>query len=243
MLDTRSLAAAVAAAVASASLSACAYVLPTTARPGGANASSAPVPARAGDARTSPSPGAPPPAAHTHQPADAPVDPFITLTEDENKKFARELKAEMRAGLFAKRAMGGASLGTELEQICGTVVWDRCEVLRLPYDKLGWARFTFRVRGGDGTTYAFPDMFFDRAQAAWAKAAIDRIKRWSAPADRIPVLLSRLEAICGDSLLERCQLRGSQNGVTTYIHVVADGKLTGEAFELVETVKEWNADL
>jgi hypothetical protein len=159
---------------------------------------------------------------------------FVGLTEEQSTENARKLKDELRTGFLARIFPEGELLA-EVTAICGTKIWDVCQVARsrLP-NALGWTEWTFKRKDSD-QLHRYPDMFYAKAESRSAKRAVEYILRHG---DAGPVLVKMTQDKCGVTFTDRCRvvMRHGSGFVLTV-------KSTGEVIEVMKTLDTWKADL
>lgn len=196
--------------------------------------SSSPAGAEGDESRGSGDDGATAPDARAAPDAERDLQLFAGLTDEANKKNARNFKNELRIGELPGLFDEGAAFDAVAE-ICGVKLWDQCEVAYVPgVKKRNYPQYAFRRKDG-GEVHRFPDFFDDKTEPLWAKKAVgDILARGSAG----PTLLTMVQDRCGDPLDEQCQVRR----VAGYGYVLTVRK-TGEVIEIWKTLSEWEADL
>lgn len=159
---------------------------------------------------------------------------FAGLTEEKSTESARELKDELRTGFLARIFPEGELLA-EVTAICGTKIWDVCQVATSPRpNELGWTEWTFKRKDGD-QLHRYPDMFYAKAEPRWSTLAVEYILRHG---DVGPVLVKMTQDKCGASFTDRCRVVG-RHGAGFVLTV----KSTGEVIDIMKTLDVWKEDL
>lgn len=174
------------------------------------------------------------PTSNTPPRPDASADSlaFVGLTPENNAENARKLKEELRGGLMT-RVLDAKVLLDSVVAICGVTVWDTCDVAPSRTNELGWPEWSFKRKGAE-TVHRFPDMFYDLAEPLWSKNAVAYILQ----SDRGDALVKLVQAKCGSSFTERCQVR--QRHGAGYVLTV---KSSGEVIHVMDTLTQWRRDL
>ncbi len=122
--------------------------------------------------------------------------PFTPLSEEENTELARSFKAELRMGELAETFDKGVVFA-RVEQICGTKIWEKCQVGYEPEtNELGWKPWSFKRRDSD-EVHRFPEMFYIEAEPLWAQETIEFLGKKGAKA---ALFIGMVEEKCGTPL-------------------------------------------
>jgi len=161
---------------------------------------------------------------------------FDEVSEEDNKQMAREFKVELRVGEIGRLFEGG-ELFSKVEEICGTKVWDQCQILN-PSERndLGWRRWSFK-RKDQNQVYVYPEMFYGLVESRWAEKALHKL---AVQGDDADIYIKMVTDKCGEPFTEDCQVRAQGSSQGTFSLTV---KNSGEVIELMSTLREWKEDM
>ena len=161
---------------------------------------------------------------------------FDEISDEENKKLARDFKVVLRMGKIAKLYDEGELFST-IESLCGKKVWDQCQVLySSERNALDWSRWSFKRRD-QSKVYQYPEMFYEQTESKWAEQALHKL---SIKGDDSELFIKMVSDKCGEPFDSGCKVRAIGASDGTYRLTVRD---TGEVIEMMETLHEWKEDM
>lgn len=166
------------------------------------------------------------------------VSYFIGLSDRDNVKNARSLKADLRIGDFSFKKDGTSF--ARIENLCGGAkIHDVCEVQRVSYqdrDNTDWVAYAVRVKGEE-QVHLIPEMLYDIAVPHWSARVWKMVS--NGPSDTRQELLTMLKDKCGEPVNTKCVVRNRANSHMYRLHVQG----SSEVVLVPETLQTWRDDL
>ena len=166
-------------------------------------------------------------------------------SQDDNKKYARLLKEQLRGENADWNYNKGEEAFARVEKLCGTKIWDRCAVVELSEaNEYGDKPIVVQIRNTEGspegTVFQFPEMLLDISVPAWT----DTLHEYFSKNAHGPELLAMLHEKCGSPVTTKCQLRGMSHQVAILkLTVKVDDALTADVILIPQTINDWARDL